>query len=299
MVGWATIQARLHPSGSYARYTTPVRPFNLFRLVHGIYAWTYIYLHQFWPFGLTPGHYPWLNPGFHSVYLFAFFCLVGALALAWQQKSTTILAIIFSSVFLAWPMLGLTEEPTTPADRYTYLPNAFSALLLAWLASRLWSLFPPPMATRVVLGAGVVLLPILGLQSRRQLCIWQNSYTLFSYLETTPEIKSQPVLEDLIYALKSTQLLIDGNPADALSIREYLVCREPENYYFWYRLGAVLHLLGKDAEALKALHVAYSLGQDPAAWELIQTIQNATPPGKAASAGGGTESPQKVVDHGS
>jgi len=97
-VGWATIHARLKPSGSYIPYTASVTPFNLFRLVHGVYAWAYIYLHQFWPFGLTPGHYPWPEAGFHRVYLFALFCLVGVLALAWQQRSSTLFAPVCS-----WP----------------------------------------------------------------------------------------------------------------------------------------------------------------------------------------------------
>jgi hypothetical protein len=297
-VGWATIHARLHPSGTYAQYFGPVRPFNIFHLVHGIYAWAYIYLHQFYPFGLTPAHYPWLDPGFHWVYLFALLCFVGALALAWQQKSAAILAILFSSALLASPMLGLTEEPMTPADRYTYLPNAFSALLMAWLAGRLWSLLPTRMATRFVLGTGVVLLPILGLQSHRQLYIWKNSYTLFSYLQTTPEVKSQPGLQDLINNLKSDQLVLDGDLKAALLIDENLVRREPENYSYWYHLGNVLHLLGNDAEALKAFHTAYALRQSSAMRELKRSTQNAPSPGKAASAGGGTESPKSVIGHG-
>jgi hypothetical protein len=297
-VGWATIHTRLNPSGSYTPYTASVSPFNLFRLVHGVYAWAYIYLHQFWPFGLTPGHYPWPDPGFHRVYLFAFVCLAGVLALAWRQRSAALLAVLCASVFLAWPMLGLTEEPTTPVDRYTYLPNAFSALLLAWLAGRWWSLLPPRMATRLVLGTAMVGLPLLGLQSHRQLSIWKDSYALFSYLETTPEIKSQPVLQDIIYNLKADQLSLDGDPEAALPIRENLVHREPENCHYWYLLGTVLHSLGNDAEALQALHTAYSLCQDSAVGRLIQTIQGASPPGQAASAAGGAGSPRNIPGHG-
>jgi hypothetical protein len=157
---------------------------------------------------------------------------------------------------------------------------------------------PTLMTRRIMLGAGIALLPILGLQSHRQLCIWRNSYTLFSYLETTPEIKSQPVLQDIIYNLKADQLASDGDPKAALPIRENLVHREPENCRYWYLLGIVLHSLGNDAEALQALHTAYSLCQDSAVGRLIQTIQGAFPPGQAASAGGGPESPRNIPGHG-
>lgn len=283
--GLAMIHARLHPVGTYALFTGPVPPFDALRLLHGVYAWSYIYLHQFWPFGLTPGHYPWPNAGFHQAYLFAFIGLVGALVLAWRKRSASIWAVLAASFCLAGPMLGLVEAPATPTDRYTYLPDAFFALLLAWIAGRFWSRHPTAAAARITLGAGVVLLPLIGLQSQHQLQIWRNSYTLFSYLQTTPEIRSQPGLQDLVNDLKAGQLVLDGDLDAAVSIYKDLVRREPENYNYWHQLGAVLHRLGNNTEALKAARMAYALDRNPLSWQLIQSIQADHRPDDAALAG--------------
>jgi hypothetical protein len=296
-VGCATLHARLHPTGAYAPDTAPVTPFNIFRLVHGIYAWGYIYLHQFWPFGLTPGHYPWPDPGFHSIYWPALFCLAGAIAVAWGRRSAVLWALLASSACLAAPMLGLAEEPTTPVDRYTYLPDAFSALFLAWTASRFWSRHPSAIASRGALGAGMALLPALGWQSHRQLQIWRDSYTLFAHLETSPEIKSQPALQDHISNLKAAQLFIDHDLNAALHIYEDLVRREPENYQYWHNLGVIQHMLGNDEQALKSLRTAYALSRDPSSLQLIQSIPKSHyPPGGAVPSKDGA-APHKALVH--
>jgi hypothetical protein len=286
-VGWVTVRARLHPSGGYAPFIYKSTPFNPFRLVHAIYAWAYIYLHQFWPFDLTPAQYPWPDLGFHRVYLFAFFCLAAVLALAWRQRSPAILAGLAASLCLLGPMLGLSEAPITPVDRYTYLPNAFFTLLLAWGVARWWlrSACPAATAARITLGLGFILLPLMGLQSRRQLQIWQSTYTLLSYIEaTTPGIKSDSGFQDFLTNKRAAQLILDGKPDAALPIYKDLVRHQPGNCYYWHHLGLSLYLLGHYEESLRALQIAYTLCHDPITGQLIQHIQSLYPPKKDAPA---------------
>ena len=296
--GLAMVSARFHPVGTYALGLRPVSPLNTIRLMHGAYAWVYIYLHQFWPFGLTPGHYPWPHSGFHAVYLLSLFCLLGAAMAAWRSRSSTAWALLAASACLAGPMFGLTEEPTTPVDRYSYLPNAFSALLLAWAMSRFWMYHLGSWSTRVALYAGMSFIPIIGLQSHRQLQIWQSSYTLFAYLKTTPEIRSQPYLQYHIDNLMAGQLVAYGDFNSALHIYEALTRYVPNNYQYWRSLGLVAHLLGKDSEALKAFNAEYAIDRSPETRAIIQSIENNRQPNEAEARGNRTESPGNSHAHG-
>ena len=272
----ATIKFRLHPTGVFAASTAPTHTGIILRLMHGMYAWAYLYLRQFWPFGLTPGHFAWSGPAFHWIYLPALFLIFGLLIVAWWKKSATTMAILAISVSLAGPMLGLFEKPATPVDRYSYLPDAFFSLFLAWLASRCWPRRPTLTASRIVLAGCLASIAILGLQSRRQLRIWENSHTLFAHLEASPEIQAQPMLQEHIYSLEAAQLLVDGQLTAALDIYNNLTRLESGNYLYWHQRGLTLHLLGRETEALQSLHTAYALGQNPVTLQLIESINAAT-----------------------
>jgi hypothetical protein len=279
----ATIHARLHPTGEFASSTAPTQAGMVVRMIHGVYAWAYIYLRQFWPFGLTPVHYPWSNAGFHWIYLPALLGLIGIVGVAWCQKSFATLAIVVVSLGLAVPMLGLTEDPATPVDRFSYLPNAFSALLLAWGASQCWPRRPPSLASWTVMGSVLACCAMLGLQSHRQLRIWENSRTLFARLETSPETKAEPAIQEHIQHLEATeaaQLLLNGRLTEALEIYDELTQFKPDNFIYWHQRGLTLHLMGRDSEALQSLRTAYVLGQNPLTWQLIQSTNKAASPAK-------------------
>jgi tetratricopeptide (TPR) repeat protein len=245
-----------------------------------VYAWAYIYSHEFWPFGLTPGHFAWVGSGFRWIYLPALLFIIGLLILSWWKKSSIILAMIAISVGLATPVLGLTEDPATPVDRYCYLPDAFFSLLLAWLACRCWPRRPTSSAGWIALGSGLALIAMMSWQSHRQLNIWENSYTLFARVENSPEIQAQPALQAHVHNLEANQLLLDGRLAAALGIYDNLVRFEPGNYLYWHQRGLTLHLLGREPEALQSLRTAYALGQNPVTLQLIESINAATLPAK-------------------
>jgi tetratricopeptide (TPR) repeat protein len=208
--------------------------------------------------------------------------LIGIVSVAWWQKSFTTLAILAISLGLAIPMLGLTEDPATPVDRFSYLPDAFFSLLLAWGASRCWPRRPTTsFASRIIIGSGLACCALLGWQSHRQLRIWENSLTLFARLETSPETEARPDIQEHIQHLEATeaaQLLLGGHLAEALGIYDELTQFKPDNYVYWHQRGLTLHLLGRNGEALQSLHTAYALGQNPLTWRLIQSMSPATSP---------------------
>ncbi|HEV8073872.1 MAG TPA: tetratricopeptide repeat protein [Opitutaceae bacterium] len=276
----ATIQARVHPINEFVQFEAPVRASILLRLIHAVYAWAYIYSHEFWPFGLTPGHFAWIGLNFHWVYLPALLLILGLFVFSWWEKSSIPLAILAISVLLAAPMLGLTENPSTPGDRHSYLPCAFFSLLLAWIASRCWPRRPTSNAGWIALGSGLALIALMGLQSHRQLRIWENSYTLFTRMEASPEIQAQPALQAHIHSVEANQLILDGQLSAALKIYDELIRFSPGDYRYWHQRGLTLHLLGREPEALQSLRTAYALGRSPLTLQLIESITATTLPAK-------------------
>src|SRR6185369_6868869 len=70
------------------------------------------------------------------------------------------------------PVIGLVQVGgTAMADRFTYVPLIGIFVALAWLV-------PPTPAPRLVAAAAVVVLALLGAQTRAQVGVWRDSATL-------------------------------------------------------------------------------------------------------------------------
>jgi hypothetical protein len=281
MVALTTIHTRFHPTGIYGEVISQTQAPLPLRLLHGVSNWATIQFHQFWPTNLTPAHFPLAELPTLWTYVPLLFGLVVAAGLALYRKAYGALALLAASGAIAAPMLGFTESPTAVVDRYTYLPNAFLALLLAGILARFW----PQRGgqARVCLGGGLLCLALLALQSRQQLRIWTNSTTFFTALERAPEVQARPSAKIHIFTLAAEQALYNGQPADALRIYDVLVRLVPNDHRLWLNRGAALHFLGRDTEALESLRHADGLKTDPLTLELIQLLEPKAPiPGNNA-----------------
>jgi tetratricopeptide (TPR) repeat protein len=79
-------------------------------------------------------------------------------------------------------VLGLTEHPHYPSDRYSYVPGILWSVLLA---AGLWKLCCRPRMFAGAVSASLVLLAALGAMSVRQIRIWRDSISLFEHTLAT------------------------------------------------------------------------------------------------------------------
>ncbi len=77
------------------------------------------------------------------------------------------------------PMLGLSEHPHLPSDRYTLVVRISWSVLLAGMQQLIW---PRRQFRRALIAVVAVIIMSLGVVSYRQTSIWQNEHRLFTSL---------------------------------------------------------------------------------------------------------------------
>jgi protein O-mannosyl-transferase len=147
------------------------------RTMQAFYGWAYYVWKPLWPTGLCP-LYPTLlqfsptNP----VFLASAAGVVGLsvyLLLNWKRRPWA-LALWITHLGLLIPMLGLTERPHYPHDRYSIVNGALWSLLCLGILLRFRS--------KLTFVAGIAAVVLLGLLSHRQTAIWKNDITFFTHL---------------------------------------------------------------------------------------------------------------------
>lgn len=183
---WARANARdlFAPPPTLAEFTLPSRAMQAF------YIWAYYLWKPFVPFHLAPTYntlvaFDPLAPKF-----IAGLCAVlGVTALViWQRRRCPALTAAWCChLLLLVPLLGLTERPHYPSDRYSYgVAIVFSVLIAGGLLAA-W-----PRGSRV-LWTGLALLACAGCAalSFRQSQFWKTPETLFRY--TIAEVGDTPI----------------------------------------------------------------------------------------------------------
>ena len=188
----------------------------LIRLKMGAAMLAAIGTHLVWPVGLTPNN-PILTAAWLDAPVISFLAVAAVVivAVAWLRRGRqpAVAGVVIGCTLLALPVLGLAQWPSwSVADRHVYLPHLVltGALVVAVIprgpALRLRSLL-------VVAGIGLVaLLAVLG---HRQTMIWQNTDTLFTYIEAQPAFTWNPEQQAYIYLLWGFDTQESGRSATA------------------------------------------------------------------------------------
>ncbi len=120
------------------------------------------------------------------------------LAFAWSRRRSQpgLALVIWGGLAVSVPCLGLTEWPTWPVDRYSYVVH------LVWIGGltvccRLWSARVQAGAWLVALGLLVGSLHLF----RQQLLIWRDSETLFTHMERHPGFAANPRQQGHVYVV--------------------------------------------------------------------------------------------------
>lgn len=194
-----TVWARLQVSGGWLE-AAPLSEFGLaHRAMQACYIWAYYVWKPWVPFNLSPVYTTLLSfrptdsPFVESA---LFLALVTMGVVVQRQRWPAAPALWFCYLILMVPVLGLTEHPHYPNDRYSYLAHVIGSIALAaalgqWCRPPRWR----ALALAVCLAAAV----LLGALSIRQTRIWHDSLELLPY--TIRKLGNDPYRADLLWRL--------------------------------------------------------------------------------------------------
>ena len=153
------------------------------------------------------------------------------------------------------PVLGLTEHPHYPSDRYDYFVGIIWSILAAAGLLQLWSLGT---LRRAMPGVVVLILFILGTLSYRQSGIWQNSVALHEHM--IAELGTSPHRIVLYLRLGKVNWKLGQDEKAADCFRQVLRMNPNVPEAHWH-LALILQKQGKLDEAVS--HYREAVRMDP------------------------------------
>jgi tetratricopeptide (TPR) repeat protein len=191
--------ARCHPQPGWPPPPS-LAQFSLFaRAMQACYVWAYFLWKPWLPFGLAPLYTTLceFNPAAWPFLSSAAFVAGVTVWLAWQRRQWPwALALWAAYLVLVVPVLGLTEHPHCPSDRYSYCPGILWPVLIASVLLKLWR---QPRARVVAWLVVCVITAILGVLAFWQTRVWRNSEVLFRH--TISELGDDPHRRDIQWRL--------------------------------------------------------------------------------------------------
>lgn len=152
------------------------------RAMQAFYVWAYYVWRPLWPVDLTPVPTQLIdfNP-MGPVFIGSVLLVLGLTGLAfyWRKRWPALWVVWIVHLCLLVPMLGLSEHPHTPSDRYSLIISIGWALLVAagWGAWRArTNLRGVPETVALVLVASLINLSVI------QVPLWTNNYSFFNGL---------------------------------------------------------------------------------------------------------------------
>ena len=216
---WLSEAARFSPPPTLAQFPASER------LIQAGAVWAHYLWRSVWPWNLTPVDTVLLDHGPRGAFLIASAALWAALGLvccAWPRVRGYAGAFFIAYACVLVPMLGLTQRPHFPSDRYAALPQAVlaAALMLALLKLR-----PGRGRSRVLMVVGALLIGGAEL-SRHQVEIWRDSDRLWSHIATRLGPGMPSSYFDTAYA---RWLATDGREIEAAARIDAALVRLPDN----------------------------------------------------------------------
>lgn len=168
-----------------ALFSTPatLQEFGILpRLMQAFYIWSYYLWRPFWPMDLTPVPTQLMDfQPFDGVFIAsAVIVLAGSWLLFLLRRRYPFLWMVWL-VHLAVlvPVLGLTEHPHFPSDRYSLVGSIAWAILLGGF----WVCWAERVRGRLIqYGCALATVAVLAILSMRQLPFWANNFSFFPHV---------------------------------------------------------------------------------------------------------------------
>ena len=243
-----TVYGRFFVTGDWSKPTTLGEFTVVARVMQAFYVWAYYVWKTVLPLDLGPFYTTLLeNRPFDPAFTVSAIAVIGVTAVLlarWRQWPAA-LALWLAHLGLLVPMLGLTEKPHYPHDRYSIVNGV---LLAIGAAALLWSLRNRPWQRGAVAAAGILAV-FCAVGSHRQTRIWENDFVFFEELlrRLPPTSHYRPVA-----LLKVGNAHADaGDDAKAEACYREALAINPDTAFVQlpYNFGNVLARQGRWAEA--------------------------------------------------
>jgi tetratricopeptide (TPR) repeat protein len=176
-----TVWARHQSTAAFTRPAT-LEEFGIVeRLAQAAYLWLYYGWRALWPVHLSPIYTTLIDfaplewPFLASMVSVP---LITTALIAMRRRWPGALALWLAHVVILVPVLGWTEHPHYPSDRYALLANITWAVAAA---GALWSLRARRRGFLFAVAAGLIVVASLAVMSWRQTAIWRDSESLFTH----------------------------------------------------------------------------------------------------------------------
>ncbi|MEW6306458.1 MAG: tetratricopeptide repeat protein [Verrucomicrobiota bacterium] len=246
VVAGINFYSRSHAPG----WTGPVslEEFSLLeRVMQAFYIWAYYAWKPWAPVDLSPvdTRLIWFQPGdWPFVLSAAGVVAVSVMLLVMRHRWPLALGLWLCHLALLVPLLGLTEHPHYPSDRYSVAVGICWSVLAGWI---LWKLWERRARRYAALGVTTVLLAVLAVMSQRQTRIWQNGEVL---LETVLQrLGDDPYRADIHHRLGRVWAAQENYARAEEHLRAAVQLR-PDRAGWHYDFFETLSAMGKRDEAL-------------------------------------------------
>lgn len=287
------LAARLHSSKVFPG-AAPLSEFGLTsRAAQAFYLWAYYAWRPIVPIGLSPVqttlvHFSPLNWVFVASAIGVM--LLTATLFASRRQRPGLLALWICHLALLFPMLGWTEHPHFPADRYSLVVGTLWAVAIS---TGLWSIWRREKTRSAAIALACLLAAVtagLAVMSFRLTSVWRDSETFFSFIlrklgddpyradilvrrsvDRAAQGDADAAERDLFDAVAADPghdvarmllagvLLDRGKTAPAAKVAAEGVVRRPDSADFRYLYGAALSREGRDREAAEQIEEAMRL----------------------------------------
>jgi Tfp pilus assembly protein PilF len=251
--------ARFNPPADWPQPVT-LAQFSLFaRIMQACYVWAYFLWKPWVPFDLSPVYTTLVqfNPADWPFWLSAAM-VVGLtvwLACKWREWPG-VLVLWGSYLVLLVPVLGLTEHPHYPSDRYSYLPTMLWSVLLS---AGLFKLCRTPRIFVASAAASIVPIILLGAMSIRQTTNWRDSVSFFECI--LARLGDDPYRADIHWRLGKAYAA-QNRLDDALNQYRETLRLKPDSTDALNNLGIALGMKGRLDEAISQFQEAIRLKPD-------------------------------------
>jgi hypothetical protein len=178
----ANLYVRAHNTGTWAKPVS-LEEFGLVpRVMQAFFIWAYYVWRPWLPVNLTPASAQLID--FRPLEWPFVMSAIGVVGLTaglffLRRRWPSAHAIWMCYLALLVPVLGLTEHPHFPADRYSLVVSiGWSVLAAGWF----WKLWPSVRRRRLALTVAGVMIALLGVMSYRQTFIWRTNGSLFNHI---------------------------------------------------------------------------------------------------------------------